>query len=136
MKKILSIVLILGCMLALCSCGWIKDKLGMGGDDGSSVAGLETFESAIANTNASFVKMESKVTTDIGDLDSSITVTYNNDGSASIEYTYDKFNLIGEGAEDKLESIVNGTILRAADGTYSGDIPEGLDVSGVSASIN
>lgn len=133
MKKILSIVLILCCMLAICSCSLFK-KGGDNDDNGNTASGLEAFENAVAATNASYVKYDAEVETDLGKLTTSMTVSYNNDGSATITYAYDKFNSIDEGAADEIMSTVSGTILRAADGTYSGDVPEGLDVSGTAAS--
>ncbi len=130
MKKILSLVLIICCMLTVCSCSFINDKLGKG--DAGATAGIGAFETAIENTNASGVEVKSEVETTRGKLTSEYSVSYKNDGSATIEYKYEKFNRIGEGEGEK--SVIEGTVVRAADGTYSGDVPEGLDLSSVTAS--
>ncbi len=129
MKKIISVILVICCMLTVCSCSAIKDKFGKKGED-SLVA---PFETAVANTNASNVIVNSEVETELGKLTSKLEVNFASDGSANIVYTYEKFNLIGEGAEDEIKSTVTCNIVRAADGTYSGDMPEGLDLSAVSA---
>lgn len=130
MKKILSVVLLLCCMLTVCSCSFIKDKLGLGG---KSATGTAVFEDAVKNCNASNVTVESIVETDLGPLTTTIVVAYKADGSAVITYTYEKFNLIGEGAEDEDKTTKTVTINRAADGTYTGDMPEGVDLTAATA---
>ena len=132
MKKILSVMLLLSCLLTICSCSFIEDKLG--GLFGGSASGLGAFEDAIKNSNASNVTVESVVETELGTLSSKIVVAYKADGSAVITYTYEKFNLIGEGADNEDKTTTTVTINRAADGTFSGDMPEGVDLSAAAAS--
>ncbi|MBQ3015387.1 MAG: hypothetical protein IJD79_01250 [Clostridia bacterium] len=129
MKKIISVILIVCCMLTVCSCSAIKNKFGKKNENSP----IAPFETAAANTNASNVIVDIEKETELGKLTSKLEVNFANDGSASIVYTYEKFNLIGEGAEDETKSTVTCNIVRAADGTYSGDMPEGLDLSAVSA---
>ena len=113
-------------MLTICSCSLFDNK--------EDTTGVGAFETAIANTNASNVKVKSEVETAIGKLTSEFSISYKADGSATIEYKYEKFNLIGEGAENEEKSVITGKVTRAADGTYSGDMPEGVDLSSVAAS--
>lgn len=129
MKKILSVVLLLGCLFSVCSCSFIEDKLGIGG----GATGLKAFENAIKDCNASNVSVVTVVETELGDLESTISVAYNQDGSALITYTYEEFNLVDSATED-LKTVTTVTINRAADGTYTGDVPEGLDLAAVTAS--
>ena len=60
-----------------------------------------------------------------------VTVYYKADGSAVINYSYEKFNAIGEGDVNEIKSTVKGTVTRNADGTCSEDV--GLDLSTISA---
>ena len=129
MKKILAVVLLLSCLFTVCSCSFIKDKFGK-----KSETGIGAFETAIENSNASNVTVETKVDTDLGTLETTMVVAYKEDGSATITYTYEKFNLIGEGAENEEKTKKTVTINRAADGTYTGDMPEGVDLTSVTAS--
>jgi hypothetical protein len=99
---------------------------------GNKSGDIAAFTEAIANTNPKNVVVDAVVSTAYGDLKSSITVNYKDDGSAVITYSTEKFNAIGEGAADEIKSTYAGTIVRAADGTYSGDV-NNIDVSGVTA---
>lgn len=128
MKKILSVVLLLCCLLSVCSCSFIKDKLGIGG----SATGIKAFENAISECNASNVEIKSTTETELGALNDIIVVSYNEDGSAVITYTYERFNdALSATEEEKTTTTV--TINRAADGTYTGDMPEGVDLPSVTA---
>ena len=117
MKKLLSIILVLACLGALVSC----DLFG---------GGVSAFEKAIDNTNPDNVIVNATVETALGELNSEFNIHFNEDGSATIEYSTDKFNKIGEGEDGELKSTVTGTIEKSADGTYSGDT-EDVDVSGI-----
>ena len=131
MKKFLSIILVISCVCLICSCNTKKNNQDSNGGD--LLVGVPAFEAAIANTNAKNVKVDSVTESDLGTLTSSLKVSYKEDGSAVIEYSFEKFNLIGEGAEDDLKTTYTGTINRSADGSYTGDMIEGLDLSSVSA---
>lgn len=119
-------------MLTVCSCSFIKDKFGGNKGNADGPATVETFEAAVENTNAAGIIVKSEVETALGKLTSEFDIAYKADGSATVEYKCEKFNLIGEGDEEK--SVIEGTVVRAADGTYTGDVPEGLDLSSVNAS--
>ncbi len=122
MKKIISAILMLTCLAALCSCSLLSGLFGGGDTD---------FEKAIKNTNPSKVHMSASVETSLGTLVSEYEMIYNEDGSAVIKYSYEKFNEIGA---DEIKSTVRGTINRAADGTYSGDT-DGFDPSSITEGI-
>ena len=129
MKKILSVILLLSCLLTVCSCSFIKDKLGIGG----SATGIKAFENAIKDCNASNVDVKTVVETELGSLTSTIKATYREDGSAVITYTEEKWNDALSATED-LKTVTTYTFNRAADGTYTGDVPEGLDFASITAS--
>ena len=126
MKRIISALMIVCCIFALFACAK-KD----GGDDTAN-ATVSTFQDAIANTSPAFAKIETKVETSLGELKASFEITYKEDGSAVIEYAYEKFNTIDEGAADEEKTTVEGTVTRAADGTVSGDATA-PDLSAVTA---
>ena len=129
MKKILSLILVITCFGLLMSCDMLSSITG-GGNDGAK--GIDAFVTAIENTNPKNITVDIEVETSLGELTSKYTVNYNDDGSAVITYTAEKFNAIGEGAEDELKSTVTGTVTKNADGTFTGDT-NGVDVSGVTA---
>jgi len=119
-------------MLALFSC---ELPFGIGGGNnngGDTPTGVAAFNEAIANTNASNVVVETVVNSDLGELNSRYEIVYKEDGSATITYHYEKFNLIGEGADNEIKSEFDGTVTRNADGTYTGDMGD-VDLSGVTA---
>ena len=132
MKKILSVVLVLTCMFALFSCNF-ELPFGNGGNDNAN-EGVAAFTAAIENTNASNIIVESVVNSELGELESRYEIVYNADGSATITYEYEQFNLIGEGADNELVSTFSGVVTRNADGTYSGDMPA-VDLTGVTAGV-
>ncbi len=119
MKKIISVILLCACLAALCSCNLFGNK-------------LSDFEKAIENNNPSKIYVATSVETELGALASSYEVVYNDDGSAVIKYSYDKFNEIGA---DEIKSTVKGTINRSADGQYSGDMDGTFDPASVSNGV-
>ena len=136
MKKIIAILLLVCCVAAMSSCSIINKVLGKDDGEGNgnnAPTGFAAFTSAISATNASNVQVTSTTETSLGKLTTTLSVAFKNDGSAVINYSYERFNEIGEGAADEIKSTVTGTITRAADGTYSGDMIDGIDLSAVAA---
>lgn len=101
MKKIISILLMLTCLVALCSCG----------------GGIGDFEKAISASNPTSVKIDTVATSSLGTLNGVYHVAYNEDGTAKMIYEYEKWNTVLEGEGDKTK--VSGTINVAADGSYT-----------------
>lgn len=104
MKKILTVVLVLACVCALASCVFDSDP---------AVA----FASAIANTDPEKATINTVTGTELGELKGEYVITYGDEGAASIKYSYEQWNKVGEGDEPK--RTVTGTITRQADGTYT-----------------
>ncbi len=130
MKKIISFLLLICCIVTVCSCDMVdgvKDKV----NQITGKATVADFEAAIANTNASSVVIETVSKTALGDLKSKFEVYFKADGSATVKCSYEKFNLIGEGDPEDIKSTVLTTVYRNADGSYSEDI--GVDLSSVTA---
>lgn len=116
MKKIIALILVVGCMLALVSC--FPTNTPEEPDDSDAIPGIQAKIDASAPKGAE-VTVTLKST--LGDLNSTYDVTYNDDGTASVAYTYEKFNTIGAN-NSELKSTVSGTATVAADGTVSGDL--------------
>ena len=126
MKKILSILLLLSCVVCVCSCQLLDSITGK-----EDKVSLETFTTAISASNSSNVVVDVVTKTAIGDLKAQYSVCYNADGSATINYSYEKFNEIGEGNSDETVSKVEGVMYRDESGNYSEST--GVDTSKVTA---
>ena len=140
MKKILALILIVSCIFTLCSCGLFKknddnndndngsNNTQTGGDNNSGNETPAIDVAAIAAIQAK-IDVSKPVTADItvtleaalDDLLSEYNVTYNDDGTATVVYTYEKFNTFDEDS-DEYKSSYSGTVTVGADGTVSGDI--------------
>lgn len=116
MKKILALILVVGCMLALVSC--FPTNTPEEPDDSDAIPTIQAKIDASA-PNGAEVTVTLKST--LGDLNGSYDVTYNADGTATVAYTYEKFNTISA-ENSELKSTISGTATVAADGTVSGDL--------------
>ena len=106
MKKIiLSVVAIVLILSALTSCG---------GEDA-----LASYKSALLATDPAEAIISVSVNTAIGALGGTVNISYNEDGSSVIRYSYEQFNPIGELPE---KSTVTGEITCDKDGNYSGSV--------------
>ena len=106
MKKTLAIVLALACVFGMMSC------TGKG-------PSLAAFKTAVANTNPATLEIDTKLETAMGDLAGEYVVTYAEDGSATIDYSYEMFNELGANVTE-LKKVEQGTIEINANGEYSG----------------
>lgn len=104
MKKILIILLALACAFTMFSCG------------GDSVKG---FDKAIKDTKPTVVNVVIETETALGLLKANYETTYAEDGSFTINYSYEKFNGISEGAAEDVIAVVSGTVTCDKDGNYS-----------------
>ena len=127
MKKIICAVIALCSLLTFVACN------GNNNNNQGGPATVATFQSAIDSTNPAFATIKTAVTTVLGDLNAKYDITYRTDGSASIEYTYEKFNKLGEGADNEPKTVYTGTINRTAEGVLSGDVNDAPDLDSVSA---
>ncbi len=119
MKKLISLFmtvsLLLVCAVGLASCG----------DD--EVDTLADYIAAQEATDPKQAVVGISVETAIGTLNGTVTTNYNSDGSSVIEYSYEKFNAIGEGDGEK--STVTGTVTCDKDGKYSGALTGNVDTA-------
>ena len=126
MKKILALILVVSCVFALGSCKLV-----------GKIFGKDVNEETPTLTDADIAPIQAKIdasvpeTADVtvnfkstlGTLESAYLVTYNTDGSATVNYTYEKFNQIGEGKD--LITAVSGETTIGANGELT-NAPEGI----------
>ena len=119
MKKIIALLLVLGCVFAFAAC----DDLGTNNDGNNSVdvskaiSDMQTaIDASAPNTADITVTLKSK----LGDLNGSYNIVYNEDGTALVTYSYEKFNSFDENsASNEIKSTYTGTTTVAADGTVT-----------------
>ena len=120
MKKIFAILLALTMALSVFALAGCGDN---GGDVDTTDPKLEAFTNALSATKPQSTDIEIKVVSGLGiTLEGEYNVTYNSDGTATVEYSYDRLNTFEDGPVDELVSRITGTASIAADGTVSGDI--------------
>ena len=138
MKKIIALILLVSCIFTLCSCGLFKkddsnDKV----DDNTTdvkpdqdvnddtpkvdVAAVAAIQAKIDASKP--VAADITVTLDavLDNLYSEYNVTYNQDGTATVVYAYEKFNSLEDDA-DEYKSTYTGTVTVLADGTVSDEL--------------
>jgi hypothetical protein len=118
MKRIISVLLMLACLVALCSCG----------------GGVGDFEKALGASKPASVKIDTVSVSSLGTLNGSYQVIYNEDGSAKMLYEYEKWNTELNDEGDK--KTVSGTINVAADGSYTNNDVAGNISDLASGNIN
>ena len=79
---------------------------------------LEGFSKAVSATEPKIVEGAVTMYTEFGPLTATYTATIADDGSFVINYAYDKFNQIGTGGSNDVESKVTGSVTYK-DGVYS-----------------
>lgn len=117
MKKLIALMLVLVTALAITSCSlFVKDK---GTTDGSAT--IDDYNNAIKATNpAKFtIRTEYQSTAPEATLTGEYVVTYNVDGTATIEYSYERLAPIG--SESFIE-VKTGVAEVNPNGTVKGDI--------------
>ena len=122
MKKIIALILALACMLALISCN----------DNSADSAALEPYKTAIDATvpaRATINITYTDTTLNVA-LNGSYQVEYNEDGTATVNYEYEKLNGIDSGSAEMI-STVTGTATVKADGTTEGDVDVNVTAANV-----
>ena len=144
MKKIIALMLIVSCMLVLGSCKIFNKGNGTQDEndnnqtpvviDTEAVAAIQAKIDASAPTSAEITVTLNSV---LGDLVGEYNVAYNQDGSATVDYTYEKFNSFDEAnLSGEYKTVIPGTVTIAADGTVTDSIGGTAAVEAVTFSIN
>lgn len=113
MKKLLIIMLALLMTVSFIACG----ETGDGGNGDEIESAVEEFVAAYSATVPVKITVNTKLTTVLGELNSSVETVFNPNGSSTINYSYEKFNEISGSAETK--SVVSGTVECDKNGNYS-----------------
>lgn len=109
MKKIIALILAVVCLFALVACS-----------ESEADKQLAVYIDAISKTSPSAAVINTTYTdANFGvSLGGAYNVTYNDDGTATVAYEYDKLGQIGE----EFMSTVSGTVTIKEDGTVDGTI--------------
>lgn len=117
MKKILALILAVCCVLTLVSCKKEKDETPV--VNAEDIAPFQTkIDASMPETATVTVTFKST----LGTLNSEYLVTYNMDGSATVNYTYEKFNTLDS---DEFKSSHTGETTISTNGTLTSN-PEGI----------
>ena len=127
MKKIIALMLVVGCIFAFASCNLIPGfgTGDSGGDTGKvdNSEGIAAIQSAIDASAPDIAEISVVLDSSLGTLNGEYDVTYNEDGSAIVNYYYERFNSFGDdGVSDGFKSEYTGIVTVMPDGTVSDDL--------------
>ena len=118
MKKIIALILAISFVFAFASCGGNNDQ---GDNTPDYTEDIAKFQAAIDASCPDVADIDVVFTTALGNLNGSYVVTYNEDGTATVEYSYEKFNSFEEDVVlSEIKSTYTGTVTVGADGAISG----------------
>ena len=148
MKKIIALILLVSCILSLCSCKFFKkeDNKNTNTDNSNvqtpgdktpefDVEAVAAVQAKIDASKPSAADITVTLNAGLGNLYSEYNVTYNEDGTATVVYTYEKFNSFDEDA-DEYKSTYSGTVTVSADGTVSDELGGTASVEALTFDIN
>ena len=117
MKKIIALALVLVTVFALSSCSLFRKNKGT--TDGSAT--IDDYNNAIAATTPTTVTVRTTYanTAPEATLEGEYVVTYNVDGTATVNYTYERLAPIGSA---EMVEVKTGTVNVLSNGTVSGDL--------------
>ena len=131
MKKLIALLLALVCAFALAACGE---------DEPPAPDPIDDFVNAVSSSDPTSATITNTVESALlgVTLEGNYQVTYNEDGSATIAYSYDQLNEItDDSTADDILYTVEGTATVAANGTVSGDVSgEVAAVAGISLNLD
>lgn len=135
MKKILALLLVVSSVLALGSCKLFKKDTT---EDETPKFDVEAVIAVQAKIDAS-APVSANVTvtlaSSLDDVTGEYNVTYNADGSATVEYYYEKLNSFDENS-DEYKSSFSGTTTVSADGTVTDELGGTASVEAITFDIN
>lgn len=131
MKKILALILVLGCIFAFASC-----NLFPGTDAETPKETVADIQKAIDESAPLGASVTVLLESTIGDLNGSYNIAYNNDGTATVNYSYERFNEFTlDSVKEEFKSTVSGVVTVSADGQLSEEIGGVASVEAVSFDI-
>lgn len=136
MKKILALVLVIGCIFAFASCNLIAPNDTVPTDNEGKEQTLENIQKCIDESAPLSASISVVLKSDIGTLNGSYDVVYNLDGSATVDYSYELFNTFdGDGTAFEPKSTHTGLVTVSADGKLDGELNGVASVEAVSFDI-
>ena len=135
MKKILALLLVVSSVLALGSCKLFKKDTTEDETpkfDAEVVAAIQAKIDASAPVSANVTVT---LASSLDDVKGEYNVTYNADGSATVEYYYEKLNSFDENS-DEYKSSFSGTTTVSADGTVTDELGGTASVEAITFDIN
>ena len=135
MKKILALLLVVSSVLALGSCKLFKKDTTEDETpkfDAEVVAAIQAKIDASAPVSANVTVT---LASSLDDVKGEYNVTYNADGSATVEYYYEKLNSFDENS-DEYKSSFTGTTTVSADGTVTDELGGTASVEAITFDIN
>ncbi len=121
MKKIFAILLALTLMLAVTSCDLIDSVFNPGSSVGGDVTDVAGIKATLENSSPKTANVSVKLVSSLGTLNGSYDAVYNEDGSASVNYSYEQFNKITDEVTE-LKSTKTGVATVSSTGTVSGNL--------------
>ena len=135
MKKILALLLVVSSVFALGSCKLFKKDTTEDETpkfDAEVVAAIQAKIDASAPVSANVTVT---LASSLDDVKGEYNVTYNADGSATVEYYYEKLNSFDENS-DEYKSSFSGTTTVSADGTVTDELGGTASVEAITFDIN
>ena len=135
MKKILALLLVVSSVFALGSCKLFKKDTTEDETpkfDAEVVAAIQAKIDASAPVSANVTVT---LASSLDDVKGEYNVTYNADGSATVEYYYEKLNSFDENS-DEFKSSFSGTTTVSADGTVTDELGGTASVEAITFDIN
>ena len=140
MKKIISLLLLIGCILSLASCDILFPTPG-GANGGTDLvvdipAAILNVQSKIDNADPDIVDISVVLKSALGDLNGEYNVVYTEDGNALITYSYELFNTFDDNSlTDEIKSSYEGSVLVPSDELESSELGGFAAVEAVSFAI-
>ena len=132
MKKIIAFLLVICCVLALAACDGGNKTPDNEVDNSQAISDLQTALDASAPVTAEITVV---LKSSLGDLNGYYDIAFNEDGTATVSYSYEKFNSFEEAGSSELKSTYTGTTTVAADGTVTDSLGGVASVEAISFNI-
>ena len=132
MKKIIALLLVMCCVLTLAACDGSDDNPDNGGVDNSQA--ISDMQSVLDASAPDVADITVVLKSSLGDLNGSYNIVYNQDGTALVTYSYEKFNAF-DADTTEFKSTYTGTTTVAADGTVTDSLGGTASVEAITFDI-
>lgn len=113
MKKIIALLLAVGCIFAFASCEVIPFLPGNSGGQGpvDNSAAIDSVQRALDSSTPDIVDIDVVLRSGLGDLNAEYTLEHYEDGLTLLSYSYEKFNTFeGDELPDEIKSTHTGSV--------------------------